>query len=71
MKRQPKFKVGERVTYKEDRRFRMVVIGCYWDADYPGWRYKFHKPRLRKDLQAYWAPIEFQLAKLPAKRKRA
>ncbi len=63
-KSRPKFRVGDRVTYREDRRFRMTVTDCYWDADYPGWRYKFAVPRLRKDLQAFWAPIEFQLLKV-------
>lgn len=67
MRPKPKFKVGQRVTYREDRRWRMVITERYWDSDYPSWRYRFSTPRLRKDLQDVWAPIEAQLLKVAAR----
>jgi len=57
----PKFKVGQTVTYKNDRRLRRVITERYWDKSYPGWRYRFKKFGLRADLAACWAVIESEL----------
>ncbi len=57
----PKLQIGDRVTYRGNRRLRRVVTDRYWDPDYPGWRYRLNEKGLRKDLEVCWAVIESEL----------
>jgi hypothetical protein len=61
----PKFKVGDRVTYRGNRRVRRLVTDRYWDPHYPGWRYRVNEKGLRPDIASCWAVIETEL--LPVK----
>jgi len=63
----PKFKVGQVVTYRGNRRLRRTITARYWDPKYPAWRYKFVEFGMRKDLAACWAVVEGEL--LSVKRK--
>lgn len=66
-KRKPKFRVGDIVTYAGNRRYRHRVVCRYWDADYPGWRYKvqarpgFFSRGRNSWIADAWAPIESEL----------
>jgi hypothetical protein len=62
----PKLAVGDTVTYRGNRRLRRKVTDRYWDANYPGWRYRLNEKGLRKDLAACWAVIEHELILIKA-----
>lgn len=66
-KTKPKFKVGQVVTYRGNRRLRRKITERYWDAKYPAWRYRFAEFGMRPDLAACWAVVESEL--LAVKRK--
>jgi hypothetical protein len=61
----PKFRVGQVVTYKGNRRLRRTITKRYRDCN-GTWRYKFIEPGLRADLRECWAVIESELE--PVKR---
>lgn len=66
----PKFRVGQIVSYRRDRRTRRKITERYWDPNYPSWRYRFCVPGLRRDLQAAWAVIESDLVAVEVKSNR-
>jgi hypothetical protein len=58
-----KFMVGDIVAYKGNRRIHRKIAERYWDATYPGWRYRFEQVEvgMPKYLAACWAVIESEL----------
>jgi hypothetical protein len=57
----PKFRVGDTVCYKADRRTRRKITDRYFDKAYPAWRYRFDEAGLSKQLADVWAVVEDQL----------
>jgi hypothetical protein len=62
-----KFQIGDRVTYRDDRRVRRTIACCYWQPRDPGWRYLFIAPTpgVRVEIAARWAVMERALLLAP------
>ena len=70
----PKFKIGQRVRYKGNRRLRHTISERYWQPEDPGWRYKMSPTDLRgmrKDIAGCWAVVESELEPISTPRKPA